>query len=219
MQLALFDLDNTLLTGDSDFEWAQFLIDRNVLDRELYEAQNQNFYDQYKAGNLDIHEFLAFQLRPLARHPRAQLDAWHRDYMDVKVRPMIAPGARELLARHANHTRLIVTATNSFVTAPIARELGVEHLIATEPEVENGEFTGRVAGIPSFKEGKIARLDRWLCEVHDMNFSAVAESWFYSDSLNDIPLLSMVTNPVAVNPDPTLRAHAEAQGWPVISLR
>jgi HAD superfamily hydrolase (TIGR01490 family) len=218
VRLALFDLDNTLLAGDSDFEWAQFLIDKGVLDRELHQARNQAFYDQYKAGTLDIYDFLAFQLRPLAAHPRSELDAWHREYMAEKVRPMIAPGAQELLARHAVHTRVIITATNSFVTAPIAREFGVEHLIATEPQVEGGKFTGRVAGIPCFKEGKIARLDEWL-DGQGMTFSGVTESWFYSDSLNDIPLLSMVTHPVAVDPDPTLRVHAEGRDWPVMSLR
>jgi HAD superfamily hydrolase (TIGR01490 family) len=218
MRLALFDLDNTLLAGDSDFEWAQFLIDKGVLDRELYQARNQAFYDQYKSGTLDIYEFLTFQLRPLAAHPRSELDAWHREYMAVKVKPMIAPGAHELLVRHAAHTRVIITATNSFVTGPIARELGVEHLIATEPEVEGGEFTGRVAGIPCFKEGKIARLDEWL-DGQGMTLSGVTESWFYSDSFNDLPLLSMVTHPVAVDPDPTLRVHAEGHDWPVTSLR
>jgi HAD superfamily hydrolase (TIGR01490 family) len=218
MRLALFDLDNTLLAGDSDFEWAQFLIDKGVLDRELYQARNQAFYDQYKSGTLDIYEFLTFQLRPLAAHPRSELDAWHREYMAVKVKPMIAPGAHELLVRHAAHTRVIITATNSFVTGPIARELGVEHLIATEPEVEGSEFTGRVAGIPCFKEGKIARLDEWL-DGQGMTLSGVTESWFYSDSFNDLPLLSMVTHPVAVDPDPTLRVHAEGHDWPVTSLR
>ncbi|MDP2835116.1 MAG: HAD family hydrolase [Pseudomonadota bacterium] len=218
MRLALFDLDNTLLAGDSDFEWAQFLIDQGVLDRELYEARNQAFYDQYKAGTLDIHEFLDFQLKPLARHPRAQLDAWHRDYMASKVIPMIAPGTAELLQRHADDVCMIVTATNSFVTTPIARHLGVPHLIATEPEQVNGDFTGRVAGTPSFREGKVERLEQWLTE-QGKTWADVTETWFYSDSLNDLPLLARVHHPVAVDPDATLREHAEKHGWPVISLR
>lgn len=218
MRLALFDLDNTLLAGDSDFEWAQYLIEQGVLDREVYEARNQAFYDQYKAGSLDIHEFLDFQLRPLARHPRAQLDAWHRDYMARKVIPMVAPGAAALLDRHKEHVRIIVTATNSFVTAPIARHLGVAHLIATEPEQRDGQFTGRVAGTPSFKEGKVTRLEEWLAG-QGKTWADVTESWFYSDSLNDLPLLAHVRHPVAVDPDATLRAHAQARGWPVISLR
>ncbi|MGQ9685614.1 MAG: HAD family hydrolase [Thiobacillaceae bacterium] len=218
MKLALFDLDNTLLAGDSDFEWAQFLIDRGVLDREVYAARNEAFYAQYKAGTLNIHEFLDFQLKPLSRHPRAQLDAWHAEFMQTRILPMIAPGTPALLARHAEHVRVIVTATNSFVTGPIARHLGVEHLIATEPEEADGEFTGRVLGIPSFREGKVQRLEAWLAE-RGLVWSDVVESWFYSDSLNDLPLLERVTHPVAVDPDDTLRVHAREHGWPVISLR
>lgn len=218
MRLALFDLDNTLLAGDSDFEWAQYLIEQGVLDREVYEARNQAFYDHYKAGTLDIHEFLDFQLMPLARHSREQLDAWHRDYMARKVIPMVAPGTAALLENHRDHVQVIVTATNSFVTAPIARHLGVAHLIATEPELRDGRFTGKVSGIPSFKAGKVARLEEWLA-AQGKTWADVAESWFYSDSLNDLPLLAHVHHPVAVDPDPTLMAHAEARGWPVISLR
>jgi HAD superfamily hydrolase (TIGR01490 family) len=218
MRLALFDLDNTLLAGDSDFEWAQFLIEKGVLDRELYEARNQTFYDQYKAGTLDIHEFLDFQLKPLARHPRAQLDAWHAEFMRVKVIPMVAKGALDLLERHRHDLRVIVTATNSFVTAPIATWLGVEHLIATEPAQVVGEFTGRVSGTPSFRDGKISRLDAWLAG-RGCTWADVGESWFYSDSMNDLPLLERVRHPVAVDPDPILKAHAEGRGWPVRTLR
>jgi len=218
MRLALFDLDNTLLAGDSDFEWAQYLIEQGVLDREVYEARNQAFYDQYKAGTLDIHEFLDFQLRPLARHPREQLDAWHRDYMARKVIPMVAPGTAALLEQHRNDVQVIVTATNSFVTAPIAQHLGVSHLIATEPEQQAGQFTGKVAGTPSFKAGKVTRLEAWLAG-QGKTWADVTDSWFYSDSLNDLPLLEHVHHPVAVDPDATLRAHAEAKGWPIISLR
>ncbi|HEX8979337.1 MAG TPA: HAD family hydrolase [Parasulfuritortus sp.] len=218
MRLALFDLDNTLLAGDSDFEWAQFLIEKGVLDREVYEARNQAFYDQYKAGTLDIHEFLDFQLKPLARHSRSQLDAWHAEYMQRRILPMVAAGTPELLRRHAGDVQVIITATNSFVTAPIARHLGVAHLIATEPEQVDGEFTGRVSGLPSFKDGKVTRLEQWLAQQGE-SWGSVTESWFYSDSLNDLPLLSRVHHPVAVDPDATLQSHAEAHGWPVISLR
>ncbi len=218
MQLALFDLDNTLLAGDSDFAWAQYLIEHGVLDRELYEARNEHFYRQYQAGTLDIHEFLDFQLKPLSRHARAQLDAWHRDYMVTKVNPMVAPGTPALLERHRDHTCVIVTATNRFVTAPIAAHLGVPHLIATEPEEIDGEFTGRVAGVPAFKDGKVTRLMQWLA-ARGQRWQDVSESWFYSDSLNDLPLLAQVHHPVAVDPDVTLRAYAERAGWPVISLR
>lgn len=220
MRLALFDLDNTLLAGDSDFEWAQFLIEQGVLDQEVYEARNQEFYDQYKAGTLDIHEFLDFQLKPLARHARSQLDAWHQDFMQRKILPIITAKGRELVEKHLREADLvaIITATNSFVTTPIARAFGVAHLIATEPEQVNGEFTGGVAGIPSFREGKITRLDAWLAS-RGLQWSEVRESWFYSDSLNDLPLLQRVSKPVAVDPDPTLKAYAERHGWPVISLR
>jgi len=217
MKLALFDLDNTLLSGDSDFEWAQFLIEQGVLDREVYEARNQEFFDQYKAGTLDIHEFLDFQLKPLSRHPRAVLDAWHREFMERKVKPMIRDSARELVERHRGDLCAVITATNSFVTAPIAREFGIEHLIATEPEQRDGEFTGQVTDIPCFREGKVQRLEAWL-EAQGRALPAFEASWFYSDSHNDLALLERVTHPVAVDPDETLRAHAEVHGWPVISL-
>ena len=220
MNLALFDLDNTVLNGDSDFQWAQFLIEQRVLDREVYEARNVEFYEQYKAGTLDIHEFLDFQLKPLSRHPRAQLDAWHREFMEKRILPMITPNAKELINRHrlGRDLCVIITATNSFVTAPIARALGISHLIATEPEQKDGEFTGQVSGLPCFREGKIARLESWLDE-HNLTWLSFLESWFYSDSLNDLPLLKKVTHPVAVDPDPTLKAHAEKNKWPIISLR
>lgn len=218
MRLALFDLDNTLLAGDSDFEWAQFLIGKGVLDREVYEARNQLFYDQYKAGALNIHEFLDFQLKPLSRHPRSQLDAWHVEFLRDQILPMVAPGTTALLEKHKKHVRLIITATNRFVTEPIAAQLGITELIATEPETHNREFTGGVVGIPSFREGKVERLEQWLT-ARGKVWADVEESWFYSDSLNDLPLLKLVSHPVAVDPDATLRAHAETHGWPIISLR
>ncbi len=220
MRLALFDLDNTLLAGDSDYEWGQFLVDRGVLERESYEAQNRAYYDQYVAGTLDIHEFLGFALRPLASHTRADLERWHAEFMASRILPMIAPGARQLVRRHGDAGDLcaIITATNSFVTAPIAREFGVSHLIATEPEARNGRFTGRVAGIPCFREGKVRRLDEWLAGL-GRRLSDYAESAFYSDSHNDLPLLERVTRPVAVDPDPQLAQEARRRGWAVLSLR
>ena len=220
MNLALFDLDNTLLNGDSDFEWAQFLIAEGVLDRELFEAKNLAFYEQYKAGTLDIHEFLDFQLKPLSRHARKVLDGWREKFMQHKARSMITEPAKKLVAQHraAGDVCVIITATNSFVTAPIAQVFGVEHLIATEPEQKDGEFTGRVAGVPCFREGKITRLESWMAQ-HGWNWDSFGASCFYSDSLNDLPLLGKVKNPVAVDPDATLRSHAEQHGWPVISLR
>ena len=218
LNLALFDLDNTLLAGDSDFEWAQFLIEQGVLDREVYEARNNTFFEQYKNGTLDIHEFLDFQLKPLSRHPRRVLDAWHREFMQTRILPIMRPSARALVARHREDVRVIITATNSFVTLPIAREFGIDHLIATEPCHVDGEFTGAVSGAPCFREGKVTRLEQWLA-ARGQALESFARSWFYSDSLNDLPLLSRVTDPVAVDPDETLRAHAERHGWPVVSLR
>jgi len=218
MRLALFDLDNTLLAGDSDFEWAQFLIEKEVLDREVYEARNRNFYEAYKAGTLDIHEFLDFQLKPLSRHPRRQLDQWHAEFMHRKILPIITQKARDLVESHREDARVVITATNRFVTAPIARELGIENLIATEPEEVGGEFTGRVKGVPSFRDGKVERLRNWMAE-RGIDWGSVGETWFYSDSLNDLPLLSIVSHPVAVDPDETLKEHALRHDWRVISLR
>jgi HAD superfamily hydrolase (TIGR01490 family) len=218
MRLALFDLDNTLLAGDSDFEWAQFLIEKGVVDREVHEARNLQFYEHYKAGTLDIHEFLDFQLKPLSRHPRKQLEEWHREFLRNRILPIITQKARDLVASHSHDARAVVTATNSFVTGPIAREFGIEHLIATEPEDNSGEFTGRVRGVPAFREGKVTRVEAWLAE-HGLGWSSFEQTWFYTDSLNDLPLLAKVTDPVAVDPDETLKGAALEHGWTIISLR
>jgi HAD superfamily hydrolase (TIGR01490 family) len=220
MRLALFDLDNTLLAGDSDYEWGQFLVDHGVLEREVYEAQNRTYYEQYVAGTLDIHEYLGFALRPLAEHAACDLERWHAEFMRLRIRPMITPAARALVRRHLDAGDLcaVVTATNSFVTAPIAREFGVAHLIATEPETRDGRFTGRVAGTPCFREGKVRRVDEWLA-ARGQRLEAVADSAFYSDSHNDLPLLERVTRPVAVDPDAALAAEAARRGWAIISLR
>lgn len=219
MELVLFDLDNTLLAGDSDFEWAQFLISKGVLDRELYEARNETFYAQYKSGTLDIHEFLDFQLAPLARHPREQLDAWHAEFMIKQIRPRLTDGARGLVNAHLESGALcaIVTATNSFITGPIARELDIPHLVATIPAQENGQFTGKPRGTPAFREGKIERVERWLEEL-GLHFGSFRRTSFYSDSLNDLPLLKRVHHPVAVDPDPTLEAYAREHGWQIMHL-
>ena len=220
MRLALFDLDNTLLAGDSDYEWGQFLVDRGVLERETYEAQNRAFYEQYKAGTLDIHEFLGFALRPLAAHAPAELERWHAEFMRTRISPMILPGARALVRRHlaAGDLCAIITATNSFVTRPIAREFGVEHLIATEPEKRNGRFTGGVAGLPCFRDGKVRRLEDWLRGL-GRSLADFEGSACYSDSHNDLSLLERVTRPVAVDPDDTLARIAAQRGWERISLR
>jgi HAD superfamily hydrolase (TIGR01490 family) len=220
MRLALFDLDNTLLAGDSDYEWGQFLVDRGVLDRDAYEEQNKAYYDQYAAGTLDIHEYLGFALGPLARHAPEDLGRWHADFMATRIVPMITAQARALVDSHRSAGDLcaIVTATNSFVTAPIAREFGVAHLVATEPELLDGRYTGKVAGTPCFREGKLKRLEEWL-EGLGRNAGEFGESTFYSDSHNDLPLLERVSRPVAVDPDPQLAAEAARRHWPVISLR
>jgi HAD superfamily hydrolase (TIGR01490 family) len=218
MKLALFDLDNTLLACDSDYEWAQYLIGIGILDRTEHEARNLAFYEDYKAGTLDIYAFLDFQLAALARYPRSQLDAWHAEFMRERILPAITEPARSLVAehRHAGHECVIITATNAFVTAPIAREFGIDHLIATEVEETTGGFTGRPSGLPSFREGKVTRLEQWLTPRG--GWSTVTESWFYSDSANDLPLLERVIHPIAVDPDPRLHATAEARGWPIMHL-
>jgi HAD superfamily hydrolase (TIGR01490 family) len=220
MKLVLFDLDNTLLAGDSDYEWGQFLIAKGAVNGPHYEAKNKAFYEDYKAGQLDIYAFLAFALHPLATHTRAQLDAWHAEYMETRIRPMITQAARDLVNKHLDTADLVavITATNSFVTGPIAKEFGIPHLIATDPEEINGRFTGEVAGTPCFREGKVTRLEHFL-ESQGTRLDCLTSSRFYSDSLNDLPLLEKVQHPVAVDPDPTLRAHALEKGWPVISLR
>lgn len=222
MNLALFDLDNTLLTGDSDFEWAQFLISKGVVDRELQEAKNIQFYDQYKAGTLDIYEFLNFQLAPLTRLPRAELDAWHQEYMERHILPIMGAEARDVVQQHIENGDLcaIVTATNSFVTGPIARAFGIPHLIATVPasDPQTGAFSGAPRGTPAFREGKIERVEAWL-ESLGLCWSSFEDSFFYSDSHNDLPLMGKVKTPVAVDPDDKLRAHASEMGWIIISLR
>jgi len=220
MRLALFDLDNTLLAGDSDYEWGQFLVDRGVLEREAYEAQNRAFYEQYKAGTLDIHEFLGFALRPLADHTPQELDRWHGEFMQTRIRPMIGAPARALVRRHLDGGELcaIITATNSFVTRPIAREFGIEHLIATEPEMRAGRYTGRVSGIPCFRDGKLVRLEQWLTGL-GRRLDEFAVTTCYSDSHNDLLLLEHVQRPVAVDPDERLAREATRRGWETISLR
>ncbi|HEY1058154.1 MAG TPA: HAD family hydrolase [Limnobacter sp.] len=219
MKLALFDLDNTLLPMDSDHGWSQFLIELGVLDRGEFEARNNQFYADYKAGCLDIDAFLEFQLRPLKMHTRQQLDAWHSRYMAEVIQPNIKPAAVALVKKHQAEGALcmIITATNSFITRPIADAFGIEHLIATEPEVKDGQFTGGVSGLPSFREGKVTRLNDWL-NARDMDWRSFETSHFYSDSINDLPLLECVSHPVAANPDPTLAGIARERQWPILEL-
>lgn len=217
MTLAIFDLDNTLLAGDSDHAWGEFLIARGYVDAALYKEGNDRFYADYCRGELDIIAYNEFVFTVLAREPMATLAAWHRDFMETVIKPMILPKGRALLAQHREqgHRLLIITATNRFITGPIAEELGVADILATEPEMWDGRYTGKVAGIPCYHEGKIQRLQAWLQETGE----SAEGCWFYSDSRNDIPLLEYASHPVAVDPDDTLRAHAEAKGWKVMSLR
>jgi HAD superfamily hydrolase (TIGR01490 family) len=217
MALAIFDLDHTLLAGDSDHAWGDFLIERGVVDGPAYRAANDRYYTQYQAGTLDILDYLAFALAPLARLDRSTLDRLHTEFMETKIKPMVAPGTPALLEKHRarGDTMIIITATNRFVTAPVARLLGVEHLIATDPEERDGRLTGRVVGTPCYREGKVTRLNAWL-QAHKAN---LVDSWCYSDSHNDLPILAEVDHPVAVDPDPTLRREALARGWPIMSLR
>ncbi len=217
MALALFDLDNTLLGGDSDYLWGRFLVEQGLVDGERYERENARYYAQYRAGTLDIREFLRFALQPLASHDLATLHAWRTQYLKDKIAPILLPAAQTLVEKHRaqGDTLLIITATNRFVTEPIAALYGVEHLLATEPEMVAGRYTGEVSGVPCYREGKVQRLELWLAEQGMES----GEIWFYSDSHNDLPLLERVTHPVAVDPDDTLRQQAETKGWPVISLR
>lgn len=216
MPLAIFDLDNTLLSGDSDYLWGQYLAEIGVVDGTAYEAANRRFYEDYKEGRLDIYAFLAFSLKPLADNPPEALYQWRHQFIEQKIRPLIGQAARQLVESHreAGDTLLIITATNSFVTSPIAELFDIPNLIGTDPEMQDGRFTGRVRGIPSFREGKVTRLQRWLRDTgHSLD-----ESTFYSDSHNDLPLLEIVNRPVAVNPDDALEQRAREAGWPVISL-
>lgn len=217
MNLAIFDLDNTLLAGDSDYLWGQFMVEQGLVDGGTYERENRRFYEAYQAGSLDIREFLRFSLRPLREHGAERLTALRSRFVDDKILPIIPTATRELLALHRarGDELLIITATNRFITEPIAAELGVEKLVATDPEIIDGHYTGEIAGIPCFQAGKVARLHAWL-EADGRRFT---RTWFYSDSHNDLPLLEEVDCPVAVDPDESLREAARAHGWPVISLR
>ncbi|MDG1073950.1 MAG: HAD-IB family hydrolase [Methylophilaceae bacterium] len=218
--LALFDLDNTLLAGDSDYNWSLFLISEGLLDEKTHHERNEQFYQDYKDGCLDIFAFLKFQLQPLAQHPKAFLDTLHLKYMDKVIRPMMTERAQALVNQHQADGDLcmIITATNSFVTKPIATAYGITHLIGTDPEMVNGEFTGQVSGEPSFQAGKVSRLKAWLAQ-RNQRLEDFSKSYFYSDSHNDLPLMKLVTHPVAVDADETLLAYATAHGWPSISLR
>lgn len=217
MALAIFDLDNTLIAGDSDHGWGEFLVERGIVDQHLYQEKNDYYFQQYQQGKLDILDYLQFSLQPLTQHDLATLHKLRDQFVAEKIIPIITQKSRELLAKHrqAGDYLLIITATNLFVTEPIAKELGVDDIIATEPEFIDGAYTGKVAGIPSFQDGKVKRLTEWLAQ----NELSLQGSYFYSDSQNDLPLLKQVDYPVAVDADPTLLQYAQDHDWPVISLR
>jgi HAD superfamily hydrolase (TIGR01490 family) len=220
MNLALFDLDHTLLPIDSDYEWGQFLVRTGAVDAAEFARRNDAFFAQYQAGTLDPVEYLEFALGTLARFPRAQLDAMHAQFMAEVIAPAIRPQARALVRQHLDAGDLvaIVTATNRYVTAPIARELGVEHLIAAVPETDAaGNLTGKLLGTPTQGAGKVTHTKAWL-EKMGKTLDGFERSHFYSDSHNDIPLMSVVTHPVATNPNAALKSHASAQGWPLLEL-
>ena len=217
MALAIFDLDNTLLGGDSDHAWGEFACELGIVDAEAFGRANDAFYRDYQAGELDIDAYLRHALSPIAGRDAALIADWHRQFMASKIEPMFLPAAEDLLNHHRQqgHEMLIVTATNRYVTEPIARRLGVETLLACEGELIDGIYTGEPAGILCYGTGKVVRMRQWLAETGN----TLAGSWFYSDSHNDLPLLQEVDNPVAVDPDSHLRKIAAASGWPIISLR
>ena len=217
MKLAIFDLDNTLIGGDSDYLWGEFLAEQGHVDGAIRQQQNRHYYAEYKAGRLDIHDFLEFQLQPLAGVDPEILDQLREQYLEEKVQSILLDKSFKLIADHRQqgHTLLIITATNSFITQPIAELMGVSNLIASEAEMKNGRYTGKPTGVPSYAEGKVTRLNAWLKE----NNYQPDETWFYSDSHNDLPLLRIVNHPFAVDPDDILREEATRQGWPIISLR
>ncbi len=217
MALALFDLDNTLLAGDSDYLWGCFLSDKGLVDKSLYEQANLRFYEQYKQGTLDIHEFLNFALTPLAENDFDRLQSFHAEFMDSSIREIMTETGQAKIDQHREQGDyiVIITATNSFVTGPVAKAFGVDHLIATEPEIVDGQYTGKVSGTPCFQEGKITKLNEWM-ETSGKNLEG---SYFYSDSHNDLPLLEQVTTPVAVDPDDQLRTIAQERNWKIETFR
>ncbi len=216
MTLAIFDLDNTLLTGDSDHGWGEFLVKKNLVDKAVYQKANEKFYNQYKQGKLDIHEYSEFSFKPLAEHSMVELANLHSVFMTEVINPMIGPKAVALVKNHQKqgHTLLVITATNSFITRPIVKAFGIEHILATEPKILNNQYVSEIDGIPCFQEGKVLRLKSWLKK----NNKNLRGSFFYTDSHNDLPLLKIVDNPIAVDPDEKLRCVSLDKGWEIISL-
>ena len=217
MRLAIFDIDNTLIAGDSDLLWGEFLCERNYVDSNVYKAEHEKYYKDYLSGKLDINNFLKFQLKVLGENDLNLLKKWRKDFFEEKIRPVILPKAYQLIDKHRNqnHDLLIITATNRFIVEPIASEFKIENIIACEPEIYNEQFTGKFTGTPSYAEGKVERFNDWLKTIG----RRLEESWFYSDSHNDIPLMKEVNHPVAVDPDEFLKDEAKKMNWPIVSLR
>ncbi len=217
MGLAIFDLDNTLIAGDSDYLWGEFLVEKGVVDRAYYESENLRYYEEYKAGTLDIMSFLQFSLKPLSEHSMDQLLDWREQFFQKKIAPIMLAKAKDLLNNHRKRgdTLLVITATNTFVTQPVVSAYGIEHLLGTIPACVNNRFTGEIEGIPTFQQGKVTRYHQWI-EENNLSFD---ETWFYSDSHNDMPLLELVDHPVTVDADQQLSTIATDRGWSQISLR
>jgi HAD superfamily hydrolase (TIGR01490 family) len=217
VSLAIFDLDNTLIADDSDYLWGQFLVDQGIVDKAYYEEANAKFYSAYKQGTLNITEFLHFSLKPLADNTPDDLYRWRDQFIEAIIKPLLLQPAQQLIAKHRKRgdTLMVITATNRFVTEPIVKLFGIELLLATTPEFVDGRFTGNFSGIPCFQKGKVKLLEEWL----EQSSETLANSWFYSDSHNDLALLKQVDNPVAVDPDEKLSAYAKAANWPIVSLR
>jgi HAD superfamily hydrolase (TIGR01490 family) len=217
MSLAIFDLDNTLISDDSDHLWGQFLVEKKLVDSEHYDGVNTQFYRDYCQGNLDIDQYLTFALSFLAEHSLEKLHQWREQFINEKIRPLVLPAAQALVKKHADmgDTLIVITATNQFVTEPIVKLFGIPNMLATEPELIDGRYTGRYVNEPCYQQGKVTRLNQWL----DSNNADLTDSTFYSDSHNDIPLLEKVSHPIAVDPDEKLKRHADENSWRIISLR
>lgn len=216
MTLAIFDLDNTLLSGDSDHGWGEFLIRKKLVDEKSYKQANEKFYEQYKQGKLDIYKYSEFSFKPLTEHSMEELRILHNEFMETVIQPMMGEKAKSLVAYHQQkgHILLVITATNSFITRPIVEAFGIKNLLATEPKISNGRYVNVIDGTPCFHEGKVVRLQEWL-KQEKLNLDG---SYFYSDSHNDLPLMEQVETAIAVDPDDTLKSIAEQRGWQVISL-
>lgn len=217
MTLAIFDLDHTLLNGDSDYLWGEYMVEKGIVDEQAYRQRNLVFYEDYQRGKLDNDTYLAFALEPLTHYSIEELHRWRADYVENWIRPIVVPGAEKLLDEHRTrgHELLIISATNLFVTEPISALLGVPTILSTEPEIVDNRYTGRYLGTPTYRHGKVTVLEQWL----NSTGRDLEGSYFYSDSINDLALLEEVDNPVAVHPDAELKTIAESRGWDIIDLR